>query len=85
MTGADLIAEARTLIGTSFGHMGRTEHSLDCAGLILLPAWRCQLTTFAPKNYSPGGGNDQVLECLESECIEVEEEMRPGEIGRAHV
>lgn len=81
MTGSALIAEARTLIGIPYRHCGREPYGVDCAGLILLPAWRCGLTSFAPKSYSPGGDSDYLLDCLAEECVEVEEMMEPGDIG----
>lgn len=81
MTGADLIAEARKLVGLPWVHSGRNQHGVDCAGLILLPAWRCGLTTFVPKNYSPGEGGPYLAECLQQECVEVEEMMEPGDIA----
>jgi cell wall-associated NlpC family hydrolase len=32
----DVIAEARKWIGTRWVHQGRTEHGIDCAGLVIL-------------------------------------------------
>lgn len=36
VTGADIVAEARKLIGTPYKHQGRNEIGLDCIGLPLL-------------------------------------------------
>jgi cell wall-associated NlpC family hydrolase len=36
-----IVATARSLIGTPFRHQGRDERGLDCAGLLIVVAWRC--------------------------------------------
>lgn len=82
MTGADLITEARTLVGAPFYHAGRSaETGLDCAGLILVPAYRLGLTQFQSPNYSPGEGGEILLPALVEECVHVEEAMQPGDIA----
>lgn len=82
MTGADLITEARKLIGCAFFHAGRrAETGLDCTGVILVPAQKLGLTTFEPATYSPGGDGEYLAECLQQECVKVEEEMQPGDIA----
>lgn len=82
MTGIALIVEARTLVGVPWFHAGRSwEHGVDCAGLILLPAWRCGVTSFVPSNYSPGEGSEVLLPALAEECVAVEEAMQPGDIA----
>lgn len=81
MTGTDLIAEARALVGLPWIHCGRNEHGVDCAGLLLLPAYRLGLTTFQTPAYSPGGEEEYLLDCLAQECVPVEEAMQPGDIA----
>jgi cell wall-associated NlpC family hydrolase len=80
MTGLDLIAEARTLIGLPFVHCGRNEHGVDCVGVILVPAQRLGLTTFEPATYSPGGHGEYLKECVEENCELVEGLAQPGDI-----
>ena len=83
MTGDDLVREARLLVGAPFYHAGRDPErgGVDCCGVILVPAYRLGLTTFAPRTYSPGGEEEYMLECLQSECVRVEEGMQPGDIA----
>lgn len=82
MTGLDLIAEARTLVGAPWFHMGRSgETGCDCIGVILVPAQRLGLTRFEPRTYSPGGDGDYLEECVEQECVRLEEGMQPGDIA----
>jgi cell wall-associated NlpC family hydrolase len=82
VTGAVLIAEARKLVGSAFFHMGRDPATgLDCTGVILMPAQKLGLTRFEPVTYSPGGDGEYLAECLELECVLVEEAMQPGDIA----
>lgn len=41
--GDAMLAEARKLIGVPWVHMGRTEHGVDCVGVLLISAWRCNI------------------------------------------
>jgi cell wall-associated NlpC family hydrolase len=95
MTGLDLIAEARKLVGAPFFHGGRNpETGLDCCGVILVPARKLGLTEFEPLTYSPGGEVGYLLGCLARECIRVDltaglaiyqqpddPAIQPGDIG----
>jgi cell wall-associated NlpC family hydrolase len=68
VTGAVLIAEARKLVGSAFFHMGRDPATgLDCTGVILVPAQKLD--------------GEYLAECLELECVLVEEAMQPGDIA----
>jgi hypothetical protein len=54
-TTADVIAEARGLIGTRFAHMGRSAYSVDCVGLLVIAGQRAGLLPidFQTRSYTP--------------------------------
>lgn len=51
MIGAEILAQARGLIGTPWRHLGRTETGLDCIGLVLVAAARAGLVLRDPAPY----------------------------------
>lgn len=45
------LAEARSWIGVSWVHQGRTRHGVDCIGLLLVTAWALGLTDYDVRGY----------------------------------
>ncbi len=52
MTGAQILAAARALLGVPWRHMGRSPLGLDCIGLVWLAAHRAGLTLPEPPPYA---------------------------------
>lgn len=73
VNGADLVFEARKLLGSPYYHSGRDPATgLDCCGLILVPAQRLVLTTYEPDNYSPTGWYAYLVQGIEQCCRRVD-------------
>lgn len=74
------LAAARALIGVPFVHQGRSEHGIDCIGLVVLAGKTCGIDTSADiTNYSrtPHG---VLLPLLEKALDPVEGEICPGDL-----
>lgn len=84
MTGDDVIATARTLIGTPFDHQGRIPGiSLDCAGVIVATANALGIAHDDVSGYSRIPGNGllrQVLDGQEALVRVRTESIEPGDI-----
>lgn len=79
-TREEIVAEARTWIGTPFHHQGRVKgRGVDCAGLIVGTARACGIAAGDMSGYSrtPSGG--MLQEELERQCDRVSEAL-PGDI-----
>ena len=60
---AAVVREARRWVGAKFAHQGRTDHAVDCAGLVIKVAHSLGLSDFDFTNYSrrPDGATLQNL------------------------
>lgn len=58
---SDVIAEARSWIGTRWRHQGRNEHGIDCAGLIIVVAMKFGLQDTNPNNYPRRTSGDRFV------------------------
>lgn len=82
MTGADIVTEARTWIGTRWMHQGRTRSGIDCAGLVLKVAHACDVFTFDTADYSRQATDESMLElCREHLEPAAMAEARPGDVA----
>lgn len=75
-----VVAEARKWVGTPFAHTGRTEHAVDCAGLVIKVAHALGLSAFDFTCYTrhPDGFT---LRMLCDEHMERRNGMEPGDVA----
>lgn len=81
---ADIIACARTYIGTPFQHQGRIKgRAMDCVGLVLCVGKELGLSVpDYPLNYDPEPTDDTVLrECKKYLREILVEQMQPGDVA----
>lgn len=81
-TREDILRVARSLVGTKYRHGGRSRHSVDCAGLLVVIAQELGIPhTDAPVGYSrkPDGS---LMKYLRENMVEVPiEEAQPGDVN----
>lgn len=77
---AAVVAEARKWIGTPFAHIGRNEHAVDCAGLVIKVAHALGLSSFDFTCYAkrPDG---ETLQRLCDEHMRRKGLMEPGDVA----
>lgn len=84
MTGADVIAAARALIGTPFAHQGRLPGiALDCAGVIVATATALGIAHDDVAGYSRLPGNGLLRQVLDGQAALVPvrtDAIAPGDI-----
>jgi cell wall-associated NlpC family hydrolase len=69
ITGADIVREARSLIGTKFHHQGRVPGcGVDCVGLAVVVAERLGLQVVDRTDYPPETDGEALQEALEASC-----------------
>lgn len=72
VTREQLIAEARTWIGTPFHHQGRVRRvGVDCIGLIVQPARDLGIAVTDEIGYSDQPNAEHTLECLRRSFVQV--------------
>lgn len=77
----EVINEARTWLGIPYQHQGRTQHGIDCAGLVIKVAHSLGLSSFDADGYSRVPSGHRMRRELLALTEEVEtNEMRPGDI-----
>jgi cell wall-associated NlpC family hydrolase len=82
VTGADIVTEARSYIGTRWLHQGRTRSGIDCAGLVLKVAHACNIFTFDTADYSRQATDESMLElCREHLDPVATAQSCPGDIA----
>lgn len=78
-TGAEIVREARSMVGTPFHHQGRLPGcGLDCVGLAVAIADRLGIEVRDQTDYPPETDGDALLAALEHACD-------PVPVGRARV
>lgn len=80
---ADILAEARTFIGTPFHHQGRVKGAgVDCAGVVIGTADALGLLTdFEDKPYAKSPSADQLRTTLKNYLIEIPiSEAKAGDV-----
>lgn len=84
MTGAEMVAQARTYLGVPYAHCGRDRNGLDCSGLILRVANDLRLTDWDEVDYSHQVDADYMHANLLRFCDELPREMwasaQPGDV-----
>lgn len=72
MTGADIVAEARTWIGVPFRHQGRSREGVDCIGLpVCVRAALGLETKFAGIDYRRTASDEAMLQYCKKNMIQV--------------
>ncbi|RLJ20809.1 peptidase P60 [bacterium endosymbiont of Escarpia laminata] len=72
VTPDQVIAEARTWVGTPFGHQGRIKgRRVDCAGVIIGVARALGLSQFDSRDYGRSPNPERMGAILRSELIEI--------------
>jgi len=79
MTGADVVTEARTWLGTRWLHQGRNEHGVDCAGLVIKVAHALRITAFDTVDYPRRATDESMLTLCREHLLEVSS-PRPGDL-----
>jgi cell wall-associated NlpC family hydrolase len=77
---ADVVAEARTWIGTPWRHQGRTREGVDCAGLVIIVAREFCGLDFDKTDYPRQASDETMLELCASMLQRVRE-PQPGDVG----
>lgn len=82
MTGADIVAEARTWIGVPFRHQGRSRDGVDCIGLpVCVRAALGIETKFAGVDYGRTAKDEAMLAYCRSNMVEVRfSELQEGDL-----
>lgn len=80
MTGADLIYNARALLGIPFRHQGRSRHGVDCIGLVVLSARACGLAVSADRTDYPRDPVGALQPALLARLSVVTDAWRPGDV-----
>jgi cell wall-associated NlpC family hydrolase len=82
MTGADIVAEARTYIGTPWRHQGRSREGIDCAGLVLKVMHAMEITDFDAADYSRQATDESMVQACREHLVDVSlAEARPGDVA----
>lgn len=79
-TRAEILAEARSWLGTRWRHQGRTAQGIDCAGLVALVGGSLGLITHNPTDYPrrpDGSFLSHFQSCLEQRSVRL---ARPGDV-----
>lgn len=80
MIGEDLVRQARTYLGVKYHHCGRSEHGLDCSGLILRVAHDLGLTEWDEVDYSQQVNPVYMKANIERFCDPVDGEPQAGDV-----
>lgn len=81
MTGAEVVAEARTWVGTRWKHQGRTRNGIDCAGLVINVGGALGLMDFDTNDYGPQASDESMVNLCRAHLVEVgRHEMAPGDV-----
>lgn len=80
MTGADLIVQARALLGVPFRHQGRNRYGVDCIGLVVLAARACGLDVSADRTDYPRDPVGALQPALLGRLSEVTAVWWPGDV-----
>lgn len=83
VTPEQLIAEARTWLGTPYSSQGRTrENGLDCGGLLIVVGRALGLTELEELGYSNSPNGERFEQLLDENCIRIEpkEAAKVGDI-----
>lgn len=82
MTGQDIVAHARTFIGTKWVHQGRSASGIDCAGLVVKVGNDLGLMNFEPpKDYERAASDESMLEFCRDQMQDVRfSSALPGDV-----
>lgn len=81
LSGADVVAHARELIGTRWRHQGRSHEGVDCIGLPVVVRSRLGLETLDFTNYGRIATDESMLVyCRERMVSIARNAIRPGDI-----
>ena len=81
MTGADIVAEARSYMGVRWKHQGRDRSGIDCAGLVIKVGQAFDVLDFDTADYGPQASDESMLRLCREHLIEVgRDAMAPGDI-----
>lgn len=75
----DIVSEARKYLGVRFQHQGRTQHGIDCVGLVVVVGKTLGLLNADRVGYSRRPFNDELPKFMLEEFVSVDEAL-PGDI-----
>jgi cell wall-associated NlpC family hydrolase len=78
--GQQIAERARHYLGVPYHHCGRSEHGLDCAGLVVRVCHDLGLMTWDEVDYSQQVNAAYMRECLARWCEPVTAEPLPGDL-----
>src|SRR5574337_982975 len=79
--GAEIVAYARSFIGTRWVHQGRTRDGLDCAGLVIRVAQDLGYSTFDTTDYARQATDETMLELCRAHLAPVPlGAIEPGDV-----
>lgn len=77
----DIVACARGLIGVRWRHQGRSEHGLDCGGLVVVVAQRTRGSTVDVSGYTRQARDESMLATCEAHLQRIQlSAARPGDV-----
>lgn len=82
MTGADVVAEARSFIGTKYRHQGRSREGVDCIGLpVCIRAGLGLSGLDASPGYARQTTDTEMLDFCRANMMEIDRsEIAPGDV-----
>lgn len=82
MTGADVVQEARSWVGTRWLHQGRSQDGVDCAGLVIKVAHALELFEFDTADYSRQATDESMLMLCREHLLPVTLRFaKPGDVA----
>ncbi|HWT21692.1 MAG TPA: NlpC/P60 family protein [Variovorax sp.] len=82
VSGADVVAEARSWMAVKWRHQGRSREGVDCAGLVIKVAHELGLTEFDTADYSRQATDETMLELCREHLVEiVHAAAEPGDVA----
>lgn len=81
MQASEIVAEARSWIGTRWKHQGRDRNGIDCAGLVIKVGHGLGISTFDTTDYQRQATDESMLEACRQRLIQVPfADARPGDL-----
>lgn len=80
-TAADIVFQARAMLGVRWLHQGRSASGLDCIGLVLRVAHNLGLSEFDTRDYARIASDETMLDLCRAHLVSVRPaELAPGDV-----
>jgi len=77
---AQVVAAARKWIGIPFAHIGRNEHAVDCAGLVIAIAHELRLSDFDMRSYNQTPDGVTMRALCDQHMVPKDGDPEPGDV-----